>query len=432
MQMCIFMHSLLRSVVTVGMLVLHACGWQQCFCQEAADAPFQHVESKSQKAIALGEDIRLEEVTLRPFLEGSRWGYMDKSGATRIPPSFRHASDFHEGLAAVGTGSKEGYIGIDGKWRVTLPMDSLPTGSFSEGRAWFSQNGRFGCVDPSGKIVVQPIYESVKDYSENLAVVSLGQLERPGTRVAKMESSYGYIDLEGKEFLPCEYQAGGSFHGGLAWVRRHGEHEFIDTKGRRAFGMESLELDKHHYVQEVDDLVDGLASVVVVARQGGKQYSVFINSDGKLAAHGSFFEYAQSFSERMAAVVVDHKFGFVNRKCELIIQPRFAEVGQFREGMCRVLGSSEWYFINQSGGVVLRRKSSERLEWNDAEDYFSGLARIHLGGRLIKPFDGGCWWSGGKWLYIDKAGTTVGTCKVDGKDLVYPPMGKEAGSNAMP
>ncbi|MGL5675221.1 MAG: WG repeat-containing protein [Cellulosilyticaceae bacterium] len=68
------------------------------------------------------------------------------------------------------------------------------------------------------------------------------------------------------------------------------------------------------------------------------------------------FEEAQSFSEGLAAVKKDGKWGFINKKGEFIIKPQYEYVESFQEGLAMVVDSKTigWGYIDQTGKVVLQ------------------------------------------------------------------------------
>jgi hypothetical protein len=102
-------------------------------------------------------------------------GFIDPRGEWVIPPQFRDARPFWDGLAAVNTGGPDAE-----KW---------------------------GFIDRTGKVVITPQYEAVGDFSEGLVWV------KSGGRV-------GYIDKQGQLIVPLVLADGKVFRGGAAAVKR--------------------------------------------------------------------------------------------------------------------------------------------------------------------------------------------------------------------
>lgn len=106
---------------------------------------------------------------LYPFLQGSKWGYIDQSGTIVIQPQFDDAKPFHDGLAVVIDGRTGCHIDKSGgciyqqKYRFA--------DDFSEGMAIVSVNGKDGYIDTSGNLVVDTIYREAGRFQEGLAKV---------------------------------------------------------------------------------------------------------------------------------------------------------------------------------------------------------------------------------------------------------------------
>lgn len=80
-----------------------------------------------------------------------KWGYVDRTGAEKIPFLFDKAYPFQEGLAAVVLDGKAGFIQPDGT--LSLGFSYQDARSPYGGRAWVKQDGKWGVLDlqPTGK-----------------------------------------------------------------------------------------------------------------------------------------------------------------------------------------------------------------------------------------------------------------------------------------
>lgn len=204
--------------------------------------------------------------------DNKKLGYIDKTGKIVIPLQFLYARPFSEGLAAVSNDQFEfGYIDAHGKVVIPLMYQNAYPGNFSEGVArvkangeitfvdhknnpqvvlqnnFYSANGDFhdgmarigenniwwGFINRSGRIVAEPHYRYVTEFSEGLAAV----VDKDGTA--------GYIDASGKIVIPLpESSLGCQFRGGLARVfvdesttnagktQHHSEMAYIDRSGK--------------------------------------------------------------------------------------------------------------------------------------------------------------------------------------------------------
>ena len=102
------------------------------------------------------------------------------------------------------------------------------------------------------------------------------------------------------------------------------------------------------------------------------------------------FEGAMSFSEGLAAVKVDGKWGYIDRKGEMVIGPAFDLAWRFSEGLAPIFSDGIWGFIDKSGRYRIR----PAFGW--AMSFTEGLAAVNIGGLGV-----------GKWGYIDGEGSVV-------------------------
>jgi hypothetical protein len=198
------------------------------------------------------------------FANGLAWartmdtkGYIDKTGKYVFTNDTLIGNAFCEGMAVVNNlNYKMGFIDTTGKIAIPLKFDEVTP--FSEGRAFFHNNGWGGYLDKKGNVVVAPQFDDGKPFSEGHAFIGnfwkekmilWGIIDTVGTLVVKhryesvrrfsegiaavaRERSWGFIDYEGNYLIPSQFSSAGSFKNGLAWAsvpfKKYG---FIDKKG---------------------------------------------------------------------------------------------------------------------------------------------------------------------------------------------------------
>lgn len=77
-------------------------------------------------------------------------------------------------------------------------------------------NGKFGFIDISDQIIIEPKYENANVFTEGLAAVSLN-------------GKWGYIDITGTHIIPFNYDSAYEFSAGLALVKNNDLYGYIDT-----------------------------------------------------------------------------------------------------------------------------------------------------------------------------------------------------------
>ena len=86
--------------------------------------------------------------------EGTKFGWVDKSGKFVIPLQFDATYGFHDGRALVQRGGKWGYIDKSGKY-VISPQFEATTG-FIAGLARVQKAGQWFYIDKTGRTVAKP------------------------------------------------------------------------------------------------------------------------------------------------------------------------------------------------------------------------------------------------------------------------------------
>ena len=131
---------------------------------------------------------------------------------------------------------------------------------------------------------------------------------------------------------------------------------------------------------------EGLAMVELNGKWG------FINKTGKEVTPFKYDYYAMSFSEGLAMVWLNGKWGFIDKTGKEVISLKYDDACDVSEGLAAVKLNGKWGFIDKTGKEIVPLKY-------DVTGYFSeGLARVKLNG---------------KWGYIDKTGKEVVPLKYD-------------------
>ena len=95
------------------------------------------------------------------------------------------------------------------------------------------------------------------------------------------------------------------------------------------------------------------------------------------------YNFADSFSEGLARVVINGKWSYIDKSGKEVIQLKYDVVGDFSEGLAAVKLNGKWGYINKSGKEVIP------LKYDSAYYFSNGQASAILNGE---------------WGYIDKQG----------------------------
>jgi hypothetical protein len=251
--------------------------------------------------------------------------------------------------------------------------------------------------------------------------------EYPELFEVSIDDEHGYIDKNGELVIPLEFDTAYPFCEGLATVRfGSGVWDYVDHTGKMVIGPELLSVDGKWVVEPkflgASSFSDGAAAV---GTEEGKWR--FIDRNGKYIMERSISSYVHpTFCEGLAAVQEGEKWGYIDKKGDFAIRPRFSDADDFSEGLAPVkVSENKWGYINKAGKLVIpaqfwwalafhegRAKVQGGKEtghkfgyvdptgklviaykFDDAEDFSEGLAEVKAGGRET-----------GKWGFIDKAG----------------------------
>lgn len=323
---------------------------------------------------------------VEPFSEGlsvvkkdDLYGYIDTQGQYAVEigtplgegPHYVEAYSFSEGLALVQerTSGKHGFIDRSGA--VVIPLDFLWSSSFSEGLAavtvYINGDYKLGYIDSTGNFVIPPTYHwSIRPraFSGGMAVIE------------DEDGKFGCIDRAGNLVLPYEYDNADSFDDELLLVEVGRNQFFIDKTGQVVIGLGEWETISSFSQDK---------PLIPVKNDDGK-YG-YINKKGELIIP---FQYddAHSFSEGIASVEKDYRWGCINEKGELIIDFEYAGVGAFHEGLAPVQFNEidrRWGYIDQKGNTIIdgvftyAYEFSEGYAWVEKQNQF-GIIKNPLSG----------------------------------------------------
>lgn len=326
-----------------------------------------------------------------PFIEGlalvtleGKPGLIDlKAQPVPLPEGVTQISTFKGGLAPVTINGKTGFINRLGKL-VTQPFLDFPASSIalpSEGMRMVVIDSLFTFVDSTGKIIRQPGFEYALDFFEGYALVS-------------DQGRYGYIDKTGALVIPMKYDVGWSFSQGLALVGvADGENlqlSYIDYSGKTVIPVPYKIMNPR--------FTNGL-TFFGIEKEGKRKYG-FINLKGEVAiepVYDKVEEIASSSSKDLGQVLAfkikdGELWGLVSG--DIHVKPAFSEIAPFYEGLAAAATGTgdrqKFGFIDAKGKWVIHP------EYDAANNFSHGLAAVRKGALI-----------GGLWGYVDTKGKII-------------------------
>lgn len=257
-----------------------------------------------------------------------KYGFIDKSGAWKIKPSFTVANDFYEGYAIV--------------------------------IKYINYQDVYFLIDKTGTTKFQFPANLIPDYPQ----VSEGMIAVRD----KKTRSHGYLDITGKLVVPCKYSVSFPFSEGLARVNGPNEYNeykwgYIDKTGKLVI--------EHKFSYEPGDFKSGLALITDTHHKYGyidKQGNVVIEPQYSLA-----FPFENGVS--VARTEEDHSnfsFRIIDTKGNTLnIIKDFHPYGGFKEGFAIVSGNGGYNYIDTKGNLLLKERISTASPFNDGAAYIN-------------------------------------------------------------
>jgi hypothetical protein len=315
---------------------------------------------------------------------GVAWGYINQQGKVIAPPNLLTASDFQDNVAIITLKSKKnvsinsknqeqilsGIIDVNGKIRL-LPNINLFS-DFSEGLALAQKHEKWVFINKSGKVIIA-IPDSIKIAEESPIAFGFEK------GVAGINTSNGVCLVTKKGKFNCRKNIFGSIgfmneaesvlvEEGFTIIDKKGlylippqdnpinfsedGYFLIETKDRKwiyydSYGKKMLEVPYNYaglFSQE-------LALVQINGKWG------FMDKTGNLSIVPQF-EDANNFGEdKLAAVKINNKYGFINQKGEFMIAPVFDYVNKpFSCGIAQVQKEGFIGYINKKGEWVWKKR----------------------------------------------------------------------------
>ena len=309
-----------------------------------------------------------------PYYEGSKYGFLDKTGKEVITPKYDLVGHFSDGMAQVMLGDGE-----TGKWGFIdkTCREIVPPGSydfiqdFIDGMAAVSLNGKSGFIDKSGREVVLFQYDYAESFSDGFAcvMVNVGGTDK-----------WGAIDKSGREIVPCKYDVPVYLHNNMVVVNLNGKCGVIDNNGKEVVPIK---------YDSIDIFSDGLIPVSFDGKWG------FIDRNGNEVVSIKY-DLVGYWSEGLTPVNLNGKWGFIDNNGSEIVSSRYDFVESFSDGIAAVSLNEKYGFIDLTGKEVVPPK------YDFVQSFSDGIGLVRIGD-----------WDAGKWGFVDKTGKEIVPCKYD-------------------
>lgn len=303
--------------------------------------------------------------------------------ATGPPTGFQTSASANSQGHQVG---QWGLVGLNGDTIVPCSLDKL--WDISNGYAIFKEGAKYGLIDKSGEILVQPTFDDARNVPVENGRFS-PWFEKFSTLEDEFFKSSGLLQAYDQQRDVSLVRGLASFEWNLvsgagdviARLPKH--YKFIDrrfdTEGRIRF-LPDAKAPGY-------GMIDTSGRVVVSSRY--VQLSVF--SNGLAAAE--LLPNLQRFNPGSTTLF---KTGYINKSEQWIIEPRWRNATAFSEGLAGVEDpdTEKWGFIDTAGNLAIDYR------FDRVDSYIGGERGAFVEGRAGVCVDD-------KWGYIDKTGRYI-------------------------
>lgn len=271
------------------------------------------------------------------------WGYVNEKGETKIAGQFTEATPFSEnGLALVGV------------------------------------NGMYGFINTRGEFEINPMYTEAKPFQDGSKLT-----------VVKRNMKYGFINKDGEEIIPCQYEYVDEFSNGLALIKVGSKFGFINEKGRFVINpvYDRAESFSNKKVTSVGKLKDGEYIYACISNKGElltefAYKKLEVSQEYIITFDGTYYGFSKldlvplfkteqqildfpiqldSFKNLKEGLIPfrandTNKFGFLNLDGTIVISPNYDVVGNFYDGLAMIKKDNCYGFINLKGELIVNNK----------------------------------------------------------------------------
>lgn len=306
-------------------------GYAVAMEEDGDDYRYIAVDSTGKEIISSDNQISMYGKLFGEYVNDEYYILYDRKGTKLSDEKYSGVAVMAEGLVVYGMDEKEGLLDCDGN--LLLPceynrVEDIFHDTESGKQIWearFAQDGYCKLINEKGEEI------PTGDYSE------IGRFSETGLAPVLNDGKVGFIDLTGKEVIPCEYYP-------ATWSDREPEEGYmLDSYNLSAVRKEG---EDHYAIMDADGKVvtdykytlvsdttleseSGLdyrsAASIWVVRDDGNKYGV-VSLDGKeISPCGSFYAVGKAFAHGLIPVREreDRRWSLMDMDGKIVSEPIF-------------------------------------------------------------------------------------------------------------
>ncbi len=281
-----------------------------------------------------------------------KWGVIDKTGKEIISPTFKsHDIFFRENyIRIVSDGKKFGIVNWDGKYVLPMEYDDIRSDYRVGNKIVCKKDGKKGLCDSDGKIIIPVIYEDLRLEGKHYI---FGLLDN-GKHVVVFNENGVYINEIKGDFISIGQE--------IIIIKKNEKMEYYHLKSNKFY--------PYNFNSILSFYKD--TGIVSVGQPRIKEFQRHINFKGEFITPSGFIDVT-FFSEGLAVVRINNKYGFINNRGDVVIPVKYDTANVFSEGLALVRLNGKYGFIDKSGKMIINNK------YTNANSFSEGMAGVKIG-----------------------------------------------------
>ncbi|MCI4670512.1 MAG: WG repeat-containing protein [Bacteroidia bacterium] len=238
----------------------------------------------------------------------------------------------------------------------------------NENLIYVKEGNKIGFINFNGKEIIPVEFDAVKSFSEDILPVNKGAIEKDYESVG---GKWGFWNREGKEIIPIKYEDAQIFREGLAPVKLNGKYGFINLN-------DEVILDFKY--EDAKPFREGFAAVKIEGKWG------FIDKKGNIVISPKFHrveDFDNGFSIVFHLITEfeyeddgyrykeeEGKYGLIDRSGLLKLDTIYDHIDKFENGFAKIELERKEGFINSDGEIAIP------IQFDKVEKFSEGLAVV--------------------------------------------------------
>nr|MCR6538494.1 WG repeat-containing protein [Campylobacter lari] len=194
----------------------------------------------------------------------------------------------------------------DGNFIIKPQFDDISY--FSDSVFLVKKDEKFGLIALDGKTILEPEFTLCDKWHSVKADYAIS-INKEKLKWIVIDGKSGFVDEKGKILVEPKFNFVSDFTNGFAVVRLNGKFGLINTK-------------RDFFIEPEFDKIEQLENIILISKN--EKYGI-VSFSGKIL-EPQFDSIQKSYNQKIFMVEKDSKIGLVDKEMQIIIEPKFDTV----------------------------------------------------------------------------------------------------------